>query len=276
MQKCLRCIKLNHICGPGRAAPRAQQGQGEAARQRTIRNARAAERLRKAQLDSLLVLQQPMTGSQASSGSVEPSSSAESLGTRSSEPLTSFSTPSSQQCWPIRPLNNVIPVRARENVFQALTYAPEGWFDSSEATSELHPVSGSHFVEYDGAEDFCATNQNPPSSEYLQPDGTLSQFPSQLSGVNLPIDMSFQPLFSLTTVIPSRIRLPGRFEAHLDRRIGRLWDSYEDFTAAMPGISDIFGRVFCGLLRQSRIMAEEGVRIVDFCFQTRTDFKVVG
>ena len=87
---------------------------------------------------------------------------------------------------------------------------------------------------------------------------------------------TFQPLFSLTTVLPSRIRLPSRFEAHLDRRIGRLWDSYEDFTAAMPGISDVFGRVFCGLLRQSRIMAEEGVRIVESFFQTRTNFKVVG
>lgn len=218
-----------------------------------------------------------MTGSQASSESVEPSSSAESSRTRSSEPLILFSTSSSQQCWPTRPLNNVIPVRARENVFQALTYAPEGWFDSSEAISELQPVSGSHFVEYDRAEDFYATNQNPQSSEYLQPDGTLSQFPSQLSGgATLPIDMSFQPLFSLATVLPSRIRLPSRFEAHLDRRIGRLWDSYEDFTAAMPGISDVFGRVFCGLLRQSRIMAEEGVRIVESFFQTRTNFKVVG
>ena len=177
----------------------------------------------------------------------------------------------------MRPFNGGIPVRVRKDAFQALTYAPEGWFDPSDPTSELHPVSGSHFDEYDGAEDFRVTNQNSQLFEYLQPDDTLSQFPSQLSGdATLPIDMSFQPLFSLTTVIPSRIRLPSRFEAHLDRRIGRLWDSYEDFTAAMPGISDIFGRVFCGLLRQSRFMAEEGVRIVESFFQMRTNFKVVG
>jgi hypothetical protein len=134
-------------------------------------------------------------------------------------------------------------------------------------TSELHLASRSHLVEYDGAEDVRATNQNSQLSEYLQPDGTPWQFPSQLSGgATFPIDMAFQPLFSLTTVLPSRIRLPSRFEAHLDRRIGRLWDSHEDFAAAMPGISDVFGLVFCSLLRQSRVMAEEGVRTVELSF----------
>jgi hypothetical protein len=262
-------MKLNHVCGPGRAAPRAQQGQSEAARQHTIRNARAAKRLRPTHHDSLTVLQQPMTGSQTSSESVEPSSSAESSRTRSSEPLTLFSTPSSQQCWPMGPLNDEIPVRIRRDACQALTYAPGDWFNPSEATSELHLVSESHLVEYDELADFRATNQNPQLFEYLQPwpDGTPSQFPSKFSGgATFPMDMVFQPLFSLTTVLPSRSRLPSDFEAHLDRRIGRLWDSYEEFTAAMPGISDIFGRVFCGLFRQSRIMAEEGVRTVEFSF----------
>jgi hypothetical protein len=208
-----------------------------------------------------------MTGSQTSSESVEPSSSAETSRMRSSEPLTLFSTPSSQQCWPMRPFNGEVPVRVRKDAFQALAYTPGGWVDPSEATSELHLVSESHFDEYDRAEDFRATNQNSQTSEYLRPDSTLAQLPCQLSGgATFPIDMAFQPLFSLTTVLPSRIRLPSRFDAHLDRRIGRLWDSYEDFTAAMPGISDIFGRVFCGLFRQSRIMAEEGVRTVEFSF----------
>ena len=260
-------MKLNHFCGPGRAAPRAQQGRSEAAREGPIRNARAAERLHATQHDALLVLQQPMTGSRASSESVEASSSAGSSRTGSSEPLTSSPTPPSQQCWPARPLSSELPVRARKTAFQALTYAPGDWFDPSEATSEMHLVSGSPSVEYDRAEDFHATNQSSQSSEYIQPDGTVSQSPSQLSGVaSFPIDMSIQPLFSLTTVQPSRIRIPSTFEAHLDRRIGRLWDSYDDLTAAMPGISETFGRVFCGLLHQSRVMAEDGVRTVESVF----------
>jgi hypothetical protein len=161
----------------------------------------------------------------------------------------------------MQPLDDGIPVRVREHAFQAFTYAPGDWVDPSEATSELHLVSGSHLIEYGGAEDLRATNQNPQFFGCFQPDDTLSQFHSQSSGgVTFPIDMASQQLFSLRTVLPSRTRLPSSFEDHLDRRIGRFWDSYDDLTAAIPGVSDVFGRVFCGLLRQSRVMAEEGVR----------------
>jgi hypothetical protein len=103
--------------------------------------------------------------------------------------------------------------------------------------------------------DVCGTIGSAQLIEGFEPQS--SGFGQWSAGATLPTNIAFPQLVSLTNMSPSRIRCPSGFEAHLDGRIGRLWDSGEVFAAAMQGqTSPVFGAAFSGLLRMSRIMAE--------------------
>jgi hypothetical protein len=259
-QKCLRCAKYNHDCDPGSASARGQLGTIQTACDDPMLNERMTNWLQITPRDLCVAPRRLETEAEISRGCKESSSSSGSSRSKSLEHSTSFTTPLPQQYLPQQYFDDNIAFRPRHDSFEYLTCASTGWLDISEPAFQpsLNP---SHVSEPEQAVDVCGTIGSAQLIEGFEPQS--SGFGQWSAGATLPTNIAFPQLVSLTNMSPSRIRCPSGFEAHLDGRIGRLWDSGEVFAAAMQGqTSPVFSAAFSGLLRMSRIMAEEGVHVV--------------
>ncbi|KAF2994152.1 hypothetical protein E8E13_000172 [Curvularia kusanoi] len=182
--------------------------------------------------------------------------------------------------------SDAIPIREREDSFDLCCTPGGSRFESSEAALDTGFTLVSDNAASDGtAHAFVLTKRpNFQASRPAQGDIVRSSDVAALpyvGGAVIPFNesniqvpslsggvMFVTPQWSsgLTNVRPSRNRWRSSFEAYLDTRFSRLWDSGEAFTGDdlnMKAVSLRFRETFTEIFRTSWRMAESGTEMVN-------------